>query len=246
MLTKTLRISVVATVIAGALFASEVVGGAPAGTAHLPDLQTAPPSDLRISRSGGTRLLRFSNTVWNAGSGPLELRPLNSGGATQAYQRIYSHNDQGVWYLFSEVMIGTFTFHVAHNHWHFDDFAVYQIRNVNPDGSMGSLIKRAGTKQTFCIADTTQINASLEHSAPLTYPVSNCDQNNVQGLSVGWGDRYGYNLAGQSIDVTGLPDGLYYLYSVADRDNRIQETNNANNGAAVKIRIRKHTVRIVG
>ncbi len=68
----------------------------------------------------------------------------------------------------------------------------------------------------------------------------------MQGLSVGWGDRYGYNLAGQSIDLTDLPDGVYYLYSVAVRDDRIQETNDANNGAAVKIRIRKNSVRIVG
>jgi hypothetical protein len=146
-----------------------------------------------------------------------------------------------------EVSVDTFTFHPTHNHWHFDDFADYEIHNVNPDGSIGTLVERAGTKQTFCIADTEPINLRLEH-APLDqmYPPSNCDQNDIEGMSVGWGDKYGWDLAGQSIDITGLPDGLYYLYSITDGANRIRETNNANNWAVVKIQIQGTTVTIVG
>ena len=103
---------------------------------------------------------------------------------------------------------------------------------------MGGNVKRTSTKQTFCLADTIEINSSLEHAAQMSYPVSNCDQNNIQGISVGWGDKYSWYLAGQNIDVTGLPNGVYYLYSVADKTNRIRETNNSNNGASVKIRLR--------
>ena len=224
---------------------SPETSAAPAATTHLPDLRMLKAFDLRIRSSGGVKLLRFSTTTWNRGAGRLELSPVNSGGTTYAYQRLYSHDASNNWYVASEELIGTFTFHQAHNHWHFDDFAVYQLRNVNADGSMGSQIRRAGTKQTFCIADTTQIDSTLEHAAPQTYPASNCDQNNVQGLSVGWGDTYGYYLDGQSIDITGLPNGVYYLYQVADQDNLIKETNDSNNSSAVKIRIRNNQVRIV-
>jgi Lysyl oxidase len=247
MFTNTFRVIVATVFVAGGLFAANVVRGARAGRNHLPDLRTRTPTDLQIVSSGGAKLLRFSNTVWNRGRGPLELRPESSGNTTLAYQRIYSHDDAGVWFVIREVLVGTFTFHPTHNHWHFDDFADYEIRNVNPDGSIGSRVERAGTKQTFCIADTEPINLRLEH-APLDqiYPPSNCDQNDIEGMSVGWGDKYGWELAGQSIDITGLPDGLYYLYSITDGANRIRETNNANNWAAVKIQIQGTTVTIVG
>src|SRR5688572_16516380 len=40
----------------------------------LPDLRTVPPADLTIEfASGGRRLLRLANLVWNSGEGALEL-----------------------------------------------------------------------------------------------------------------------------------------------------------------------------
>jgi hypothetical protein len=45
----------------------------------LPDLQTMPPSDLRllVSQGGQRKLFRFSNTVWNSGPGDLEMNGLH-------------------------------------------------------------------------------------------------------------------------------------------------------------------------
>ncbi len=240
------RLSAVAVCLVAVALIGGPTAATPSGTAHYPDLATLKPSDLGIDSSSGRKLLVFSNTVWNGGNGPLELRPVNSAGQTKAYQRIYTHDAQGKWTLQSEVLVGTFTFHSAHNHWHFDNFSTYQIRNVLADGSMGGNVKRTSTKQTFCLADTTEVNSSLEHAARMSYPVSNCDQNNIQGISVGWGDKYSWYLAGQNIDVTGLPNGAYYLYSVVDKTNRIKETNNSNNGAAVKIRLRGSRVIVLG
>lgn len=233
--------------LATLLVATGVAVAAPAGDPHYPDLRTTRKylaRDLRIVHEGGRKLLRFSNNVRNDGDGPLELRPENDPvtNTTDAYQRVYSHDEDGSWYLDSEIKVGTFAFHEAHNHWHFADFAGYYLHEVTSRGWLGPLIGE-GSKVTFCIADVVRIDSTLEHSASTAaYPVSNCDQNSTTGLSVGWGDTYKYSLADQSIDITGLPDGRYWLVSTADPDNRLLETNDANNSTKLKIEIRRDRV----
>jgi Lysyl oxidase len=232
-----------------------LASGAPAGTLHKPDLKTLRSrlaTTVRIennTETGGQKLLRFSNTVWNGGDGPLELRPENDPATdvTYAYQTRYSHDDAGNWYVHSEILAGTFIFHEEHNHWHFDDFALYEIHRVLSDGSVGSDILARSQKQTFCIAENTIVDSTLEHDATSvrTYPGGNCDQNTVEGIGVGWGDTYRWSLAGQSIDITGLPNGSYWLISQADPNNRISETNNHNNNAKIKIKIVGDTVEVL-
>ncbi len=45
-----------------------------AATDRLPDLRAAYIRDLRIVRSDGRRLLRFTGMMYNTGAGPLEVR----------------------------------------------------------------------------------------------------------------------------------------------------------------------------
>ena len=49
---------------------------APAGTTHYPDLQTVIPTDAFsiVNRTEG-REFRYTHLVYNAGPGPLEIRP---------------------------------------------------------------------------------------------------------------------------------------------------------------------------
>ena len=56
-------------------------------------------------------------------------------------------------------------------------------------------------------------------------------------MSVGWGDTYGWNLAGQAIDLTGSSDGKYELTVTFDPENRIIESNDADNSACVLLQI---------
>lgn len=212
------------------------------GTTHLPDLQTKRPRDLRIVRSSGAKRLQLTNEIWNAGDGPLDVRPENSGSTTVAYQRLMSHDAGGDWYAVSERSAGTFVFHSTHDHWHFEGFSKYDLRAVGTGGQPGSLVRTAG-KISFCIVDTTRVDATLPHASPKTY--TQCNQTAGQGLSVGWSDTYAYYQAGQSIDITGVANGTYWLVSTADPDNRLLETIETNNAAQVKIRIRRSTVTIV-
>ena len=210
---------------------------------HYPDLQTLSPSQLKIRKSGGQKLLRLSNTVINLGDGPLELFPVldtsTEPDTTKAYQRVYSGDGS----VDSETPVGNFVFHPTHLHWHLEGFARYQLYTVAVGGGVGSPLSYNSDKVSFCIIDVAQVDSSLTHSSGQTY--TSCGANAIQGLSVGWGDTYLWNLAGQSIDITGLGNGDYWLVSTADPDNLLAETNNGNNQAAVKIRIRGNGVKIV-
>ncbi|HVF77579.1 MAG TPA: lysyl oxidase family protein [Solirubrobacteraceae bacterium] len=221
----------------------------PAGAEHHPDLQTLKPSELRITRTCGyfvfncKRYLRFSNIVGNYGHGRLEMRPQNNGntGKTAAYQRIYSHDATGRWYLAREQYVGDFAFHTAHNHWHFEGFANYSLVTANAaDNAITGATRRNSQKTTFCVIDTNKLPVTLEHGGSQTY--TRCGQNDMTGLSVGWGDRYGWDLAGQEIDLNGISDGFYWLVSSADFQRRLVETNETNNCAAAKIEIRGSSV----
>jgi hypothetical protein len=218
----------------GAGPAAGVVGADPAGDPHLPDLQTLVPTDLQVQMIGSKKLLRLTNTVANLGAGRLEIRPQNSAGSetTVAFQRVYTHDGTGKkWSLAYEKEIGTFVFHPAHNHWHLEGFARYDLLNRN-----GKVV-RSSRKVSFCLVDSTAVDPSLPHAADARR-YTTCSKNAVQGISVGWGDIYLSSLAGQSINITGLPNGRYRLRSTADPFNRIRETNNANNGSVVRFRLR--------
>lgn len=236
------RISLVAAcaALAGLLLGPvDTAGAHPGDMAHLPDLVTRKPSDLKIRYENGRRLLRFSNTVWNPGPGRLILHPHNDGGTTSAYQHL--HNGYGT--FVDERLAGTFDFHQGHNHWHFEDFAVYEL--LNTDGTLIGGRLRVSEKTTFCIMDTGQFSTSVEH-ADLVSQFSDCDgPNTTQGLSVGWGDTYGWYLDGQWVEVDGVPDGDYLLRSTADRENRIQEAKEDNNVYEARIRIRRNNVRML-
>jgi len=91
-----------------------------AATALYPDLKTLAPRDLRFDRTDVSadgsgqihNVLRFSNTVWNAGAGRLELRgtidPSTKSGA--AIQRVYDSSGGFTYYP----TVNTFYGHAVH------------------------------------------------------------------------------------------------------------------------------------
>ena len=247
------RVAVPVLVALALALGSAPAGAHPADTPAKPDLQTLVPSEMQITQTCAflffncKKYLRFSNTVGNFGDGRFEMRPQNnaSTGRTTAYQRVYSHDVAGAWYLAQEFPIGDFAFHSAHGHWHFEGFANYSLVTANAsDTAITGTQRRSSQKTTFCVIDTNRLSVTPEHTGPQTY--TRCGQNDVTGLTVGWGDRYGYHLAGQEIDLNGIGDGFYWLVSTADFQGRIAETNETNNCTAAKIEIRGTTVTLRG
>jgi hypothetical protein len=202
--------------------------GAVAATSLYPDLKTLKPADLRFGTEtiNGTthKVLRFSNTVWNAGQGRLELQAETVGASSKVYQRIY--DDAGG---YTKVHVGDFVYHPSHNHFHVENFAEYELwTRVDYDRWLSSgqgQAQRRGTKTTFCLMDTYRVQA-LPGSPSSAY-YNQCGQA-LQGISVGWGDKYSNRLPEQWIDLGTesyyLLDGKYVLRSIADPKNQLYES----------------------
>ena len=56
-------------------------------------------------------------------------------------------------------------------------------------------------------------------------------------MSVGWEDLYSRTLPDQWIDITGLGPGEYWLESVVDPKNEIEESDETNNVGRIKLNI---------
>jgi len=221
-----------------------ILGFAPVGSAQVlelkPNLQPFPASELAIVTdylNGGTKLV-FSTTSWNSGLGPMEL-VADAGDSTsltqQVKQRVYSSDGS-----YQDSSAGVVEYHPEHGHFHFDNYALYTLQPVNAPG--GS--QRTGSKTTFCLMDTTKVNTGLP-GAPGSAVYTTCGASR-QGISVGWGDRYGYNLPGQSLNFTGNPNGDYLLKIEIDPQKRLLETNNDDNTSCVLLRVNNRAVQVLG
>jgi len=221
----------IASIVTSILLLLPTVGGAQT-TERLPNLVPNPASELHVLTDSvsGVTLLRFSTVSYNNGRGPVELvgGDINLTTNTQkVYQRVYLSD--GTSY---DRLAGDFIYHPEHQHIHFEGYATYKLLPVNAPGAS----QRNGQKTSFCLEDTNLVLPSLPGAPP--QPVYTVCNSQVQGISVGWADRYAYTLAGQSIDVTGLPDGDYQLIIDVDPNNHLLEQSDADNQSCVLIRLR--------
>jgi Lysyl oxidase len=199
-----------------------------------PDLAAKPASSMRIATtSDGQKHLKFTTLTWNRGAGRLEIR----GGTVdrntskqEVKQRIYRSDG-----TYRDVFAGFFDWHEAHGHVHFNDYAIYTLQPVNAPGASA----RTGAKMTFCIMDTTKVE--YWSNSPSSPRYTTCEST-IQGMSVGWGDKYGYNLSGQSIDITGLPNGDYALKIEVDPKGKLVESDDTNNTSTRNIHIEGSSV----
>jgi hypothetical protein len=209
---------------------------------RLPDLEVLPPFDLYLrhnARTGGTHL-RLAITFWNDGRGPLELHgqynPILR--RTMVVQTLYSEGDRAY-----EHFAGDFIWHPGHDHWHFANFALYELWSLSADGGLNQVVATSG-KVTFCILETDIMDAQRpDFSRRRRFAV--CGPG-LQGLSVGWGDTYDAHLDGQMVDITGLPSGVYALVVKVDPANRLQESDDTNNSAVTYIRLAEGSLVVLG
>lgn len=197
-----------------------------------PNLKALPASNISLfADADGGSTLRFATTSWNSGTGPLQLEagPVDTGsGKQQVLQRVFSSDGSSTLFF-----AGWFQWHPGHNHFHFDDYALYTLQPVNAPGGY----QLTGSKTTFCVMDTTRVDTSLP-GAPQQAVYSACGIQ-IQGMSVGWGDTYGAHLAGQELDFTGNADGIYQLKIEIDPNKHLVEGNKNDNESCVLLSIKK-------
>ena len=208
---------------------SDVALGQPAPSELRPNLRPFAPSDLAVvsNGTGGLKLV-FSTTSWNNGLGPLEIRGKEpvSQDKQNVYQRVYLSDGS-----FYDRLAGMFDYHDDHAHVHMNNYALYTLQPVDAPG--GS--QRTGEKTSFCLLDNVKVDTRLKGAAKK--PVYTICDSAIQGISVGWGDRYRSELAGQSVDITDNPPGDYELSIEVDPKSQLLEIDEFDNTTCVRLRI---------
>ena len=158
-----------------------------------------PITGLRLETNAGVHMLRFSTIVGNRGPGVLELRPeaddCNGNGDfdddRSAFQRIYMDTNGNGSYddgdqFARDVFAGCSYFHPEHHHWHFEEFARYEL--VRPGSGK---VVRESDKVSFCVRDS--IRFGHLPGSPTSPNYGECTQDSTSGLSIGWSDYYGWD-----------------------------------------------------
>jgi hypothetical protein len=211
----------------------------PAVPGPKPDLEPLRAFHLRVDHSqpGTTDVLTFAAMVWNRGAGPLLVEGFRAGARPRMVAKQYFVQDGQV---VSKAHVGTlhYDFRRGHQHWHFEDFARYQLVNLQTNKVVRS------TKQSFCLAPTDAINLTLpaaEWQPGATGLYSACgDLQSIwirEALPVGWGDTYFQSVAGQAFNISNLPNGRYAVRIVANPAHALYEARYDNNSTLRLIRI---------
>jgi hypothetical protein len=211
---------------------------------------------LNQTSQPGRALIQFPSGIHNQGTGPglaISGRPgvdpiptgapitswLNPDGSHAILQPIYSFNGSS-FTLSHYRSAGSFTYHPGHGHFHFDGYGYYRLRH-SVGGQPGDYVQRPdgtgiiGEKLGFCLINTGSV-FTMENGQPSNtlpgynapgQPSPGCGL--LQGVHVGKTDGYGVGTSGQWLDVTGVPNGQYFLEIKLDGENAMMETNEANN-----------------
>jgi hypothetical protein len=217
------------------------VGGATARiTVPAPNLVPLPPRDIARSLAedgSGRPSIRLTVTTQNLGAASLEIIAVVPTDPTQL--RLAA--EQCVVWLTDRVCearrpAGELIWHEAHSHWHLEDYALYEVRSLLPDGTPDLTpagLVAPGGKASFCLIDfesTDQAPGFPEDPFAMNGFYQAC-AGVFQGISPGWADTYGSYLSGQEIVMEDVPEGTYAVVVTADPDNRLLETNDSDNVA---------------
>jgi hypothetical protein len=202
----------------------------------LPDLDQRAPSGLRVT---GTKL-GFTSATDNVGLGPLWIRGFRLSTRTPtmtAHQLIRLRG--GGRRIIRNVGVLRYTWSSSHTHWHLLRFQQFELRRA----ADFALVVR-DRKTGFCLADHYGLAAHRVRNFTGPRFLGNCGQGQPelltleQGTSIGFTDRYPAHFHGQSVELRGIPAGIYVLVHSANASRRIRERTLANNAASVRLRLR--------
>lgn len=212
-----------------------------------PDLSDIIPTGrISIVQDSNGKEFQYTHDTFNGGPGPLVIQPVYNAasGTYQGTQYIYSRNSSGTWTVTQQIPIaGAFIFDSDHGHFHFP-FTTYGLYTVSANGGIGTPVALSG-KISFCIEDTAIYDPSLPNAGAIGNLGSCNDPTTLRGLDIGAIDEYDQTDPGQSLSLTGVPDGTYWLRALADPDNFFAENDKTNNETDVELTISGTTVQIL-
>ncbi|MFJ2754233.1 lysyl oxidase family protein [Nocardioides sp. NPDC087217] len=195
----------------------------------LPDLISLPAWQISTEvDEGGTDRLNFAANEWNAGPAPMIVEGFRRGTAPvmDAYQMFYRGGKQvGV------KKTGTMEFHEApeHNHWHFLDFAKYELVDAKD-----KVVSTSG-KQSWCLAPTDPVDLTVPGATlrpSQTGLESACGEKSAlwlrESMPTGWGDTYNQAQT-QAFDLSKVKNGTYRIKVTVNPDGNLYERTRSNN-----------------
>ncbi|XVV01128.1 lysyl oxidase family protein [Actinosynnema sp. CA-248983] len=239
--------------------------GCPGGTARDPgqcrdwdvclveDPLAANGACLAAGPAGAVRL-RFTTSADNVGDGPLVIYAQRSAeeSTMRVRQAFQSSVDRSIPGSFAEAqhdLPATVYYEPAatHEHWHLLDFEHFMLRT--PDGVTLANDRKNG----FCLGDRYATRDARDLPArpqDLSSPEGRlatflrenmCKRREPgaldvkQGISVGSGDDYDYEVDFQWLDLTGVPSGVYDVVNVVNADRSLVEKSYGNNASSISI-----------
>lgn len=131
--------------------------------------------------------------------------------------------------------VGGFELHPTHGHFHFQNFARYELRRVQRNGSVNYRprgLLAVSDKVSFCLIDSVQVR---DDARPVpTYVLCTGTR---EGISAGWADIYTSDLPGQQLPLEGLADGRYAVVVSMDTADSVWESDDGNNTVEVIIEL---------
>lgn len=220
------------------------MSGARAADPQIPNLRPHPATKVRIGTSDERppqRALRFSTSTLNDSAYALDLL-----GATPRDAE-HTRVEQCVGFVGRACTdrrdVGNFVFHAAHGHWHFEDYAVYELRALDAEGNVDTSdagLVAGGQKVSFCLIDVdppAQRKPLTEDPFDSTGFYHGCT-GAYQGISPRWADTYEYSLPGQQILLDGVADGRYAIVITVNPTRTLLESDYADNTSVQTIEIR--------
>ena len=234
-------------VIGVSLFAALGAAKTPAATELLPDVRPEAPSELSVGTDGNSGFqLSFEAAFDNVGAGPLRIEARRPNGSERMTAHQVVGRSDGSWEVVPDVGELRYVESEDHQHWHFFQFMRYELVRVTDDELVAP-----DRKTGFCLGDryNTDPSVDLPGEPPMpgvfdAPPFNNdwCGQGDpdrsglTMGTSVGYGDDYHAWIDGQSIDITNVPEGTYYLVHRVNAD--VRESDYSNNAASVLLELR--------
>ncbi|MGK3208893.1 lysyl oxidase family protein [Amycolatopsis sp. MEPSY49] len=200
--------------------------------------------------------LRFTSSEENVGDGPLLLYGRRDNAKQEKMtvrQALRNGGDGSIPGDYGSAQRATraYTYYepaLAHQHWHLMNFENFAL--VSPQGRTIVTDRKNG----FCLGDRFPVAdaGGLPHVPGATgadaelaerLRANNCRHHEpaaldvVEGISVGSGDDYKYEVDFQWLDITHVPAGKYDLVNTVNGDRTLAETNYRNNSSAVAVSI---------
>lgn len=217
-------------------------------TIAYPDLRVqVPPDEISIGHpTPTTRTLQFSHVTWNAGAGPLEIRPNYNPatGISQGFQALYSYSGGGIWSFHHVVPIVGPMIWEPPSDYRFP-LTRFRLYGVGPGGGIGRLVATS-PKVDFCMTADDYVGGVANTPPSTAYPGSDCGSpTGTLGLDVGWGDKYDATDGGENINITALPDGTYWLRAQVDPYHYLAQSHLSDNITDSKLTISGSSVTVI-